>query len=433
VTPTLLAPLASPTLPRERSAATKPARLPFVDGLRGLAILIVLTYHCWVHTIHAAIWMPLGVLRLDVTAPLHYGYVGVHLFLLLSGFCLTYPLARRGQERGDARGGLRVEWGRFFQRRAWRILPPYYAALAGFALLRTVLHARGQSEAVSPANLLAHVFMVYNLFPQWLGAINGSFWSLALEWQLYMIFPLLVWSIRRWGLKSTLGAVLALTVSYRTWVYLTKDTTQLGPAYYYCYSLPGRLFEFALGMAAAVLLARQGTAVVLKRTRWYLLAAGLLGLLALTAAHCWSPYSPVTDVLWGAAFFCLLLYAGGRSAEGGGWLEWRPLETLGLFSYSVYLIHEPLIRFAYAFLVRSRLHSPVATLLLFEVGMLPLLIGLGWIFYSLVESRFIRMGKARAEGVPERMPVLHRDQEWRQDRWEIPAAYPSPERGPAPR
>src|SRR4029079_15388185 len=89
----------------------------------------------------------------------------------------------------------------------------------------------------------------------WMGAINASFWTLALEWQLYMLFPLLVWGFRRWGVGPTLAVVLLASLSYRTWVYLTQDMSRLEVGYIYAYALPGRMFEFALGMTAAVSLA----------------------------------------------------------------------------------------------------------------------------------------------------------------------------------
>src|SRR4051812_7699293 len=102
-------------------------RLAFIDGLRGVAMLSVLLYHCWVHTIRAPILLALGRHHLDLTAPLHLGYLGVNLFLVLSGFCLTYPLARIGVAE------MNLDLRRFFRRRAWRILPPYYVALILFA------------------------------------------------------------------------------------------------------------------------------------------------------------------------------------------------------------------------------------------------------------------------------------------------------------
>jgi peptidoglycan/LPS O-acetylase OafA/YrhL len=389
------APREGPPLPGQR--------LPFIDGLRGLAIAMVLVYHCWVHTIRAPIRVPLGRWQLDATAPLHYGYLGVHLFLLLSGFCLTYPLAREGAQ------GMRLELRRFLRRRAWRILPPYYAALAALSLLpsleRSIRAALGLPPAgvpeVTAGQVVSHVLMVHNFSLAWMGAINASFWSLALEWQLYLVFPLLVWGFARWGPGRTLAVVLALTLAYRTWVYFTQNVGRLEVGYLYAYALPGRLFEFVLGMMAAVALAprsRQTLTEPAGRTvRRYAGGAVSLGLLGLVVAHRWQPFGPVIDVIWGLAFYCLLMYAGGRSATGGGWLDSRPLVGLGLISYSVYLIHEPLIRRSYAALQSLSL-PPTAALLLFELVGAPLLVALGWLFFRVVESRFLRAGKGLGGG-----------------------------------
>src|SRR5262249_667308 len=117
-------------------------RLLYLDGLRGLGMLMVLAYHGWVHPVGVPIRVPLLRWSVDVTAPLHFGYIGVHLFLLLSGFCLAFPLVG---------SGLRVDPALFARRRAQRILPPYYAALALFVLLRLATHHR-----VSAGDLLAH-------------------------------------------------------------------------------------------------------------------------------------------------------------------------------------------------------------------------------------------------------------------------------------
>jgi peptidoglycan/LPS O-acetylase OafA/YrhL len=381
------------SLPIERG------RLSFIDGLRGVAMLSVLLYHCWVHTIRSPIALSAGGRHLDLTAPLHYGYLGVNLFLLLSGFCLTYPLAGRGQAQ------FRLDLGRFFRRRARRILPPYYIALAAFALLPTV--ERGVRAAlgadvsevphVTAGQVVTHLLMVHNFSLAWMGAINASFWTLALEWQLYMLFPVLVWGFRRWGPGRTLAAVLAITLCYRTWVYRTQDIHRLEIGYIYAYSLPGRMFEFVLGMLAALLLAGlEGT----PERRWvlrYLIGAVTLGGVGLLLSHLWTPFSPVTDVIWGLAFFCLVMYGGGRSAAGRGWLDARPLVSLGLISYSVYLIHEPLIVRGYA-AVQTVHRSSVFTLLLFELAVAPLLIGIGWLYFRCVEVRFLSKRSTASSG-----------------------------------
>lgn len=396
------APAQPPTPEEQRLFPGK--RLPFIDGLRGLAVLMVLVYHCWVHTIQGPIPVAVGRWSVDITGPLHYGYLGVHLFLLLSGFCLTYPLVQGGTV------AMRLETRRFFRRRAWRILPPYYVALAAFSLLPllevTVRSARGWSTGgvvgVTVGQVVSHLFMAHNFSLAWMGAINASFWSLALEWQLYLVFPLLVRAFARWGPGRTLAGVLALTLAYRSWVYVTQDVTRLEVGYIYAYALPGRLFEFVLGMAAAVALApraRPGGQMIVsppsgRVTRRYFLGAAALGFLGLVIAHGWSPFAPITDIVWGLSFFCLVMYGGGRSAAGGGWLDARPLVALGVISYSVYLVHEPLVRRGYAAMQTLSL-SPAATLLLFELVVAPLLVVVGWLFFRAVEGHFVTAGKPK--------------------------------------
>jgi peptidoglycan/LPS O-acetylase OafA/YrhL len=366
-----------------------------------------------VRSIDRPIPFRIGRWAIDLTGPLHYGYLGVHLFLLLSGFCLTYPLARRaGVSREWRTAGLRVELGSFFRRRAWRILPPYYAALALCVAVPLGLHPRSPDARVSAGNVLAHVLMVYNLFPRWSGTINGDFWSLALEWQLYLIFPLLLWSIRRWGLGPMLAGALALTLGFRTWVWLEQEPAAL----FWCRLLPGRWFEFTLGMSAALLLGRHGPVWATERAGRWMVGFGLLAALGLWVTQRWSPNAPATDAIWGGAFFCLLLAAAGWPEKGGvrslaPW-SWRPLERLGAFSYSVYLIHDRVLRTASG-LLGSRLGSPVRTLVFFELVMLPLLVVLGWLFYRLVEARFIGRGKPLAPAFAPGGPAPARPTELR--------------------
>jgi peptidoglycan/LPS O-acetylase OafA/YrhL len=388
--------LEQPQVPRQTAPAPR-ARMAYIDGLRGLAMLMVLGFHCW---LSAGVALPLAIgrWRFDGTFLLQHGYLGVHLFLVLSGFCLAYPLTREGA------AGMRLEIGRFARRRAWRILPPYYVALALFslrpllekALATAAGHPHHAVEFYTPGQVLSHVFMVHNFSPAWQRTINGSFWSLALEWQLYLVFPLLVWGFRRWGPGRTLLASLALTMVYRAWVYATQVipgtmpyTSEQSIGCFFAYGLmPGRLFEFVLGMTAAVSLAGARGAPAKSRLYGYLAGAITLGLAGFVVAHAWSPFAPVTDILWGLAFFCLVMYGGVRSAHGGGWLDSRPMVALGLISYSIYLIHEPLLRRAEPLL---RAHfSPLVTLLLMAGVVAPMAIGCGWLYFRTVEARFLK-------------------------------------------
>jgi peptidoglycan/LPS O-acetylase OafA/YrhL len=390
------------------SEVTSPARqrLSFLDGLRGLAMLMVLAFHGW---LSSGVMVPVTVGRwhLEATLPLQHGYLGVHLFLVLSGFCLTYPLAR------DGAAGMRLDGRRFFRRRAWRILPPYYVALALFSLrptlenaLRSVLgHPDSRLHPYTAGQILSHLFMVHNFSQDWVRTIDGSFWSLALEWQLYLIFPVLIWSMRRWGPARTLAAALALSLVYRNWVYATHVgpgsrlcrpySAPLMTACLFAYSqVPSRLFEFVLGMMGALALARRRTIPSPVRTQCYLGGFVALGILGVGVSHGWSPYAPITDIVWGLAFYCLVMYAAGRSAAGGGWLDSRPLVALGTISYSVYLIHEPLMRLVSEGLGPLHL-APAIRVLGCVFVIAPLTIGCGWLYYRAVEARLTRSGGTR--------------------------------------
>ncbi|MDQ2772566.1 MAG: acyltransferase family protein, partial [Bacteroidota bacterium] len=154
--------------------------LPKIDVLRGIAILLVFSYHAllvvfgdfevldftpwwlWVNFGH---YSP-ARLALALT-PGGMGTQGVTLFLVISGFLIHW---------GYLKSGASFRAGEFFSRRFWRIYPPYLVALLLFGF--TLGFGGGRS-------LLAHLTLTHNLSDQTFATINPSFWSLALEAQLY--------------------------------------------------------------------------------------------------------------------------------------------------------------------------------------------------------------------------------------------------------
>lgn len=131
--------------------------------------------------------------------------LGVHFFLLLSGFCIAWAYVGP-----HARSFTSAE---FAYRRATRILPPYYVAL-GISLALWLLVERRAPAAVF-GQVLTHMTMTHNFFRSTVLELNGPFWSLALESQLYVAFPFLRLGFRRFGVIRVLALVLVVQSAFR--------------------------------------------------------------------------------------------------------------------------------------------------------------------------------------------------------------------------
>lgn len=257
-----------------------------------------------------------------------YGNLAVAAFIVLSGFCLQLSLFNRADGKI---ANLKV----FYKRRARRILPPYYAALIAsiaVALLVTQHQKVPPFDRYVPVtvdNVLAHVFLVHNFVPAWMYKINGVLWSIAIEAQLYVVFPLLVLGVVKIGRISVLAICSALA-------WLAVLYIPVAPKLYPWY---GPLF--VLGMVSAHLAFRPN---LLMGTRpWIARLVGCAALGGTIGAAAQDAPLYVQDPFVGLAVACLC-YVLTTTAQGPliSALSWRPLVTLGTFSYSLYLMHHPI-------------------------------------------------------------------------------------------
>jgi peptidoglycan/LPS O-acetylase OafA/YrhL len=302
---------------------------PDVDGLRAVAVLSVVAFHL-------------------LPRALPGGYLGVDIFFVLSGFLITSIIWREIQEG-------RFSIARFYDRRVRRIMPALMillivvTPLAAAMLLPADLIGYGKS-------LLATVCFAANFYfwrdTNYFARASEDkpllhIWSLGVEEQFYILFPLilaLLW--RRWPRRAiaAIGALTLLSLAANVVaLYVGADSTAF-------FLLPTRAWELGLGSLLALIPSRVGGTSPLNGAA---AAAGLLLVgIGLLAAPQTVPFMPAA--LPATAGVALIVFAGrGAATRVNRALQANPLRWVGLVSYSLYLWHWPIIVFAQYYLVRD--------------------------------------------------------------------------------
>ncbi|MBS1708851.1 MAG: acyltransferase [Armatimonadetes bacterium] len=316
------------------SQATRqePASLPFLDSIRGLSALWVVIGHCRAELEGTGRFSPHGPLG---WLALINETLAVPVFIVLSGFLLTSPHVDWTWTRWKG------PWA-FMQRRIKRIYPAYLAALALILIalftvpyLGPLATVRGQiALPVTWPSVLAHVVMVHNYWPDFFHKIDPPMWSLALEWQIYLAFALvMVPMAKKWNVNGLLAGIVLCSVV----------TMKIDPTF-------GALtMAFGLGSVVAWMALKAdvlGRWPALRAVVFLLSVAS--GLLSLT--HFVKPIMAQALATAAAAgiIFLLMQYRSvpkEQLPKYVAWLNWRPLVVLGWFSYSLYLIHYPIVSF----------------------------------------------------------------------------------------
>ncbi|CAN5665541.1 acyltransferase family protein [soil metagenome] len=328
-----------------------------IEGLRGIAILLVVAYHASVPGFTG-------------------GYVGVDVFFVLSGYLITGLLAREIEATGT------VRLLEFYGRRARRLLPASALVLAltmlvGYLVLAPVEQRSMTAAAVASAAYLSNAYFAV-MATDYLGAGSSTnpflhMWSLAVEEQFYLVWPLMlllaVSTARlcrrpaRYGLLWLVVVVIVASLGLSIWL-----TEYRQPWAFFL--PPTRAWEFAVGGLVALLPATLGRSA--RFAGWCGLAA-VIAAAALfddaTAFPGWIALLPVVGT-------ALIVRAGGGSLAA--LLEWRPLRALGRLSYSWYLWHWPAIVLATAAFGELSLAARIAVM----AGAL----GLAEATYRLVEN-----------------------------------------------
>jgi peptidoglycan/LPS O-acetylase OafA/YrhL len=302
------------------------ARLHGLDGIRGLAALFVVIHHCWLSSFPG---YPLN------TGPwwlgwLLYGHFAVVVFIVLSGFSLAIAPSRSAWRLRSISD--------FARRRAWRILPPYWAALAfSLAFAWWIVHDPGTGGEPTAKSVVVHGFLLQDVIGS--PTPNGAFWSIAIEAQLYILFPLLLLVRRQWGptvMLASMTAIVALTGAVAPYNGYVDKLMRFTPQF-------AALFTAGI-VAAGILVASDR----IRRLPWHWLAlVAVVPVLIIIWARGseWTVGNFIwVDLALGPATAILLAaVAVGRPSPFVWLLETRPLQRLGGCSYSLYLTHAPIV------------------------------------------------------------------------------------------
>jgi peptidoglycan/LPS O-acetylase OafA/YrhL len=306
-----------------------------IDGLRAIAVLSVIAYH-----------LSAGFLG--------GGFLGVDIFFVISGYLITHVIWREAINRN-------LSIARFYERRVRRIVPAFLFVLiavsAGSIALLLPVDLKGYAKSVFAS--LGFVANIYfwretNYFLQ-LAEEKPLLhvWSLGVEEQFYIIFPLLVLLCVRWRRRALLPLTFALAVlSLLANILLVRMGGGM-PAFYL---LPMRAWEIGAGALLALASAGKIATPWLRHALATLAAALLIGSLCSKGAPEAVFGGMIPPALWAVLGTSLAIYLGNA---GGSWLTHvlssTPLERVGLISYSLYLWHWPVLVLTRYYLVRSDL------------------------------------------------------------------------------
>ena len=377
--------------PVETAARSEGLRLPYVDGLRGASAIYVVLFHMYQFASARFVGAPPKWWKAFTI--FNYGDCGVAVFIVLSGYCLMLPVALSD--------GLQLKGGRrqFALRRLRRLGPGYVAALFGSSVLILLIpplrhHSGTLWDATLPAfsvgTILAHVLLIYNWSRTWRYEIDTPMWTVALEVQIYAVFVLALLPLWRRTVGRRPHLVILGASAFVTGILMAVGLT---------WAQPQMLVLFAFGMCAAHMGQLPSRRMRGRVDIIVIAAAASVPLMLATERRFVRDYDFV--VLWrelvvGIAVAVLLLALRRATPADGritGWVgsvfSTRPLTWLGEISYSLYLVHFPIIgAIAFTRVYGRRLGAPENFALIVLVGG-ALSVAVAVAFHWLFERRYL--------------------------------------------
>jgi peptidoglycan/LPS O-acetylase OafA/YrhL len=409
--------------------ASKQNSIPVLDGVRAFACLIVIWFHIYRIPRDMQVWATQPFVHPLLNSFLFFGKYGVTLFFVLSGFLLFLPFAR----------ALLFEktWPstrHFYLRRVFRIMPAYYLTLILIVLLFQQQYLQPQHWQELGLFFVFFEDSTHATFKQ----LNAPFWTLAIEWQYYMLLPLLVLGMRliAWRVKQNLrllagiGCLLALIgwgiFSRYIGGYFNQHPAEtmliprsvLNGVLFFTYGISGKYLEdFGVGMLLSLCFVYAQHPSISPRVRTFLHKLSLwfwgAGLLCLLVMILWNynqyyrnTWTLFTNAIFSSSYYlvdelCISLSFGLCILAllfGSAWLkwpfEWSPLRWIGMISFSLYMWHLPfLLLFIYWIQPLLKGWSPEQAYSVYWVWVLLVIVPFCFLFYIWVEKPGMKFGE----------------------------------------
>ena len=335
-------------------------QIPTITGIRAVSVALVVLYHSKI------LWIP--------------GGLGVLMFFVISGFLITWLLLKEDQFRGD------ICLKQFYVRRVLRICPAYYIYIVVLVCLLSVLN-----KHVNWPQTRASLLYVTNYYQAIYGDPNTGLshtWSLGIEEQFYLIWPILFLKLRR---RPKLLTQTAIALIVGVWVYrcLLKFVFHVWQGYFY-EAFDTRMDHLLIGCLLAILLFHHGAATVWTLFCGRPMVTVITVLCLAVSVLAESKWQDLYRDTWGFAInplLCGLLIPqliSLRSAVLVRWLEFTPIRYVGSISYSIYLYQQIVLE-----PVRHLLKALPDALQI--AASIAVLIGIASCSYWLIEKPFLRL------------------------------------------
>lgn len=363
-----------------------------LDHIRGIAIIAVMVLHTignvfgydtlpwngWLRDFSGSGWF---VSFFPIT---FVGQAGVPIFFVVSGFCIHMSFQKQGSR-----------WSDFFIRRIFRIYPAYFVALVFSIAVILCQKPMSLDNSFFRLQFFTHLLLVHNFNSSTLYGFAGAFWSLAVEMQLYLIYPLLLWLVAKLAWRRTLMLLAGCEILIHAAQGLSEtfglmDTVIGRIVWLFSHSPFGFWFSWAIGARIAdALLKNQSFPFINGRTSSWLGLAFICYLI--------KPLTTFQFLMFAmaAATMTSRLLSKNRLPTSPSEIRLVWLKQIGLWSYSIYLLHQPLLQiystFVYSIVPIEYRPTPIAFLMIIATWSVIIPISLFW--YKIFEVPGITLGK----------------------------------------